>query len=29
MRFFYHDGVPYDLVERITAALAEHHRDGT
>ena len=25
-RFFYRDGVPYDLVERIAAGLAAHHR---
>ncbi|GAA1476248.1 iron chaperone [Nocardioides aestuarii] len=27
VRFFYRDGVPYDLVERIAAGLAVHHRD--
>lgn len=27
VQFFYRDGVPYDLVERITVALAELHAD--
>ena len=26
VRFVYRDGVPYDLVERIAVALAEHHQ---
>lgn len=27
VRFFYRDGVPGDLIERVAAALAEQHRD--